>query len=104
MLKQTIKKHGNALQKIAENQMILQNSMQEIILAQNKSGVLVMTLLQILIEKGIMTREEVESRVFANEEVALDKEGGCSIPLSTLLDDEGAVAGDDDTGSEEAGS
>ena len=60
-------------------------AMDAIIIAQNKMGVLVMTLLQTMIKKGLITETEVEMAVAANEQLALDDEGGCKISLTSLL-------------------
>ena len=61
-------------------------AMDAIIIAQNKMGVLVMTLLQMLIKKGLVTEQEIELMVAANEQVALDDEGGCKVSLMSLLE------------------
>ena len=58
----------------------------EVVQAQNRGGVLTMTCLQLLIEKGMLSRDEVQQRFEANMQLALDEYGGCKIPLRSLLE------------------
>jgi hypothetical protein len=73
----------------------------EVVQAQNRGGVLVMTCLQLLIEKGMLSRDEVQQRFEANMQLALDEDGGCKIPLRSLLE---KGDGDEHTGGEATGS
>jgi hypothetical protein len=70
----------------------------ELAVAQNRCGVTVMTCLQMLIEKGLLDGDEVQARFDKNLGVTLDEEGGCVIPLRTLLN-KGGGDGDDHGGS-----
>ena len=56
-----------------------------VILAQNEGGVLVMTLIQLLSEKGLLSSEDIEERFDFNKASVLNEEGECEVPLSTLL-------------------
>jgi len=76
----------NALQKAAERSEETEKYLSEVVKAQNISGVLVMTLLQTLVEKGVVTKEEVDRRFELNKTIALSEDGDCKIALSKLLE------------------
>jgi len=76
---------ASKINKLLNTQKSIGDCLDGIILAQNKSGVLTMTLLQLLMEKGLFTLEEIETRLTHNEGLALDEDGGCQIPLSQLI-------------------
>lgn len=76
----------NALQKAAERSEETEKYLSEVVKAQNVSGVLVMTLLQTLVEKGVVTKEEVDRRFELNKTIALSEDGDCKIALSKLLE------------------
>ena len=78
----------NALQKAAERSEETEKYLTEVVKAQNTAGVLVMTLLQTLVEKKIVSKEEVDRRFELNKSIALSEEGDCKIPLSKLLESE----------------
>lgn len=78
----------NALQKAAERSEESEKYLAEVVKAQNTAGVLVMTLLQTMIEKGIVTKDEVDRRFELNKTIALSEEGDCKIPLSKLIETE----------------
>lgn len=79
-------KFAKLMERVAKNNEEVSEYLGEVVQAQNMSGIVVMTLFQMLIEKGVMTKEEIEARVEKNRGVALDAEGGCQIPLTSLLD------------------
>jgi len=58
----------------------------ELALAQTQTGVLVMTLLQMLSERGVLDLEEVHKRLEANKALVMSPEGDCVAPLSSLLE------------------
>jgi predicted transcriptional regulator len=76
----------NALQKAAKESEELADYVGEVVKAQNMTGVLVTTLLQVMIEKGMVTKEEVDRRFELNKSIALSDNGDCNMPLSKLLD------------------
>lgn len=63
----------------------------DLAIAQTKSGVLVMTLLQLLSEKGILSLDEVHKRMEANEALVISPEGDCVAPLSSILEKGGST-------------
>lgn len=94
-----------AMERVVAQNLETQDFLNEVVIAQNKGGVLTMTLLQMLIEEGLLKKEEVEKRVNANELLVLSPEGDCKISLSTLLNDRDSGGKDDEhRGSEETGS
>ena len=88
MSKQSKNRMIKILEDVAKQNQETSAYLSDVVLAQNKSGVLVMTLLQMLIEKGILTKEEVEQREAENCQLVLDDDGGCVESLGTLLEDE----------------
>ena len=80
-------KFSKLIKNIAHNEQEIREYLNDVTLAQNQSGVLVMTLLQMLIDEGVFTKEAIEERFDKNKELVLDGDGGCCAPLSTLLQD-----------------
>jgi len=79
-------KFSKLIEAVTKNEQDVHEHLNEVTLAQNQSGVLVMSILQLLIEKGLVSREEVEDRFEKSKELALDEDGGCKISLTSLLD------------------
>ena len=79
-------KFSKLIDAVTKNEREVHDHLNEITLAQNQSGVLVMTILQLLIDKGVVSREEVEKRFEQSKNIALDEDGGCQISLTSLLD------------------
>jgi hypothetical protein len=86
------------LDSVAQSQQEVSEHLNEVTAAQNLSGVVVMTIFQMLIEKGVLDKEEIEARVEQNKQLALDEDGGCIIPLTSLLDDTGGQTDGDKGG------
>ena len=82
-------KFAKLLKDVAENNQEMREYVGEVVQAQNLSGVVVMTIFQMLIEKGVLDKAEIEARVEQNLKLALDEDGGCKIPLTSLLDKTG---------------
>lgn len=78
-------KFSKLIEAVTENEKEVHSHLNEVALAQNQSGVLMMTLLQMLIEKDFLTKEEVETRFEENKKLVLDEDGGCVKALSSLL-------------------
>jgi hypothetical protein len=78
-------KFSKLIETISKNEREVHEHLNEIALAQNQSGVLLMSILQLLIDKGVFNREEVEKNFDKAKELTLDESGGCKVPLSTLL-------------------
>lgn len=92
-------KFSKLIETVTKNEQDVHEHLNEVTMAQNQSGVLVMSVLQLLIEKGLVSREEVEQRFEQSKELALDETGGCKIPLSSLLDGAEGEQKDDNGGS-----
>lgn len=81
-----------ALEKAAKQSEEVAAYVEEVVKAQNLTGVLVMTLLQTMIEKGLVTKEEVDKRFELNKSIALTEKGDCRMGLRKLLDGVEGVA------------
>jgi len=78
-------KFSKLIEAVSQNEREVHEHLNEIALAQNQSGVLLMSILQLLIDKGVLSREEVEQNFEKAKELTLDEDGGCKVPLSSLL-------------------
>lgn len=81
-----VTKLANSFEGLAKQQSSTEEYMLEIASAQNKLGVLAMTLLQMLAEKDLLDADEVLQRLEKNSEDVLSKDGDCAKPLSSLLE------------------
>ena len=79
-------KFSKLIKDIAAREREVHEYLNEVVVAQNRSGVVLMTLFQMLIEKGLLDREEIEKRFEQNQQLALDGDGNCVIELRSLLD------------------
>lgn len=79
-------KFSKLIKAVTENEQEVHTHLNEVTTAQNRGGVLIMTLLQLLLEKEIVSKEELAERFEQNQKAVLDEDGGCKIPLSSLLD------------------
>lgn len=75
-----------ALQNAARQSEETAQYLNEVVKAQNLTGVLVMTLLQMLMEKNMVTKNEIQRRFELNKSIALSDDGDCKIPLTKLLE------------------
>jgi hypothetical protein len=80
-----------ALQNAAKQSDAIAETMEEVVKAQNITGVMAMTTLQLMLEKGMVTREEIDRRFDLNKAIVLTEDGGCKVALSKLLDGIGEV-------------
>ena len=67
----------------------------QMVLAQSKTAVLVMTLLQMMLEKNLFERSEVEKRLQANESLVMDEEGNCIAPMTSIIYGDDEKTGDE---------
>jgi len=91
-------KFAKLLAEITKTNQGVNEYLNEVVLAQNKSGVVMMTLFEMLIEKGVLDKDEIEARVAQNEKLALDEDGNCIIALTSLLDKTGGKTDGDKGG------
>ena len=79
-------KFSALLKNISQRETEMNQYLNEVVVAQNHGGVVMMTLLQMLSEKGLLNKEEIEERIEQNQKLALDEDGNCVIALTSLLD------------------
>lgn len=82
-------KFSQLLKRIADRDAEVHEYLSEVVKAQNLSGIVMMTLFQMLAERGVLDKEEIEARVEQNKKLALDEDGNCVIPLMSLLEKTG---------------
>jgi predicted transcriptional regulator len=75
-----------ALQNAAKQSEETAQYLNEVVKAQNLTGVLVMTLLQMLLEKNMVTKAEIQRRFDLNKSIAISEDGDCKVSLSKLLE------------------
>lgn len=89
MSKNQMNKIKKSIETCAGNINSMASAIEDVILAQNNLGVVSMTLMQVMIERGLITEDSIQERITANEKLVMDANGNCVKPLSTILDQNG---------------
>jgi len=76
---------GEVLEKMAKRQDDLHEYLNEIVAAQNELAVLVITIFQTFLVKGMVSLESFEKLFAENKSKTMNDEGECVNPVSSIL-------------------